>query len=140
MTDNTETRSFSDHSMSQTDLERMRSIYGESYTPYEWVFGGQCAVCKKPFEGMHLLSQVTCGDTCRKRLQRQRQREKEAMIKVMSEPQLIRGAIKRKERIPEFISELNRLKGEINDLLLLAGDSDQKSKHEMMQGLKNKHP
>lgn len=138
--ENPNARSLCDTSTSQTDLQHLKSLYGDDYIPYEWVFGGQCAVCKKPFEGMHLLSQVTCGDTCRKRLQRLRQREKEAMAKVMSELQIMRGGIKRKERLPEFINELNRLKGEINDLLLLAGDSDQKSKHEMMQGLKNKHP
>lgn len=38
----------------------------------------------------------------------------------------IGDSIKRKERVPDFIGDLKRLRLEINDLLLLAGDIEQK--------------
>jgi predicted nucleic acid-binding Zn ribbon protein len=131
--DTTESRSLRDTALSQTDLQN-------KYGPYEWVFGGECVVCRKPFEGMHLRSAKTCGDTCRKRLQRIRQNEKKAMANAMRELQTIRAGIKRNERLPECIEELKRLKGEINDLLLLAGDSEQVSKYQMVEGYRNKRP
>jgi predicted nucleic acid-binding Zn ribbon protein len=129
--DNLNGRSLRDTAWSQTDLQN-------KYGPYEWVFGGECVVCRKPFEGRHLLSAKTCGDTCRKRLQRIRQSEKKAMANAMRELQIIRAGIKRNERLPEFVEELKRLKGGINDLLLLAGDGEQLSKRQMLEGLKTK--
>ena len=113
-------RSVRDQAMSHNDLE--------TYVPYEWTSGGHCVVCGLPFSGPHLLSAKTCGDACRKRLQRLRQKEKQAWLRAMTELQTIRAGIKRKERIPEFIGELNRLRGEIDDLLHLAGDESEKSR------------
>lgn len=130
--ENNNARSLCDSDQSHNDLHHPD---GRPYIPYEWVSGGHCVVCKLPFSGPHLASAVTCGDTCRKRLQRIRAREKKAMSRAMSELQIMRAGIKRRERTPEFIAELNRLKGEINDLLLLAGDSEQLAKRDMMEGL-----
>lgn len=133
--ENPNSRSLRDTAMSQTDLH---SMYGENYIPYEWTSGGHCVVCQLPFSGPHLLSAKTCSDTCRKRLQRIRQREKQAWLRAMNELQTIRAGIKRKERVPEFIAELNRLKGELNDLLLLAGDPDELGRLGMLQDYKTK--
>jgi len=42
--------------------------------PHEYIKGGCCIVCGKAFEGNHLKSKKTCGDTCRQQLTRYRKR------------------------------------------------------------------
>lgn len=37
---------------------------------YEWIEGGSCSVCGKPFEGLHLASKKTCSNKCRVKLHR----------------------------------------------------------------------
>lgn len=100
--------------------------------PYEWIEGGACLICGKPFTGLHLASKQTCSPKCRKQLQRDRAEIEQAFTLAMSELQKLRRTINRRERVPVTIDELQRLKGEINDLLLLAGDSDAVARNQML--------
>jgi len=125
--ENTNTRSLCDIAVSHNDLP-------DNYIPYEWVTGGECAVCRKPFEGMHLLSQKTCGPSCRKRLQRLRASEAEVYSRIMSQFQIMRGGIKRRENVQQSIEQLKELKAQINDLLQLAGDDEELSRRTMLEG------
>ncbi len=136
----TNNRSLRDDDQSQTDLEHIKLLYGEDYIPYEWVDGGECVICRKPFEGRHLLSKITCGPKCRKRLQRLRQQETLAFPLAMHELQMMCGAIKRREKLERNISDLKRLKAEIDDLLHLAGDKEIVKRREMLANYQRKRP
>lgn len=74
----------------------------------------------------------TCSDKCRKAAQRRREAARLALPLAMYELGKMRDSIKRKERVPDFIADLKRLKGEINDLLLLAGDIDAVERNAML--------
>lgn len=76
--------------------------------------------------------QQTCSSTCRKKRQRRREQAKLAFPLAMYELGKIRDSIKRKERVPDFIADLNRLKAEINDLLVLAGEIDAVERNAML--------
>ncbi|MBI5671262.1 MAG: hypothetical protein HZC41_24970 [Chloroflexi bacterium] len=101
--------------------------------PYEWTTGGKCSECGKPFEGMHLLSKTTCSPKCRKRRERRQKEAHAAWIGALHELQKIRDAIKRDEDIEHHRECLNRLKGEINDLLLLAKDTEAMERRAMLE-------
>lgn len=78
-----------------------------------------CVECKRnPVRGKALF----CGSKCRKHAQRRREQARLAHPLAMYELSKIRDSIKRKERVPDFIADLQHLKAEINDLLLLAGE------------------
>lgn len=130
-------RSVCDADQSHTDLEinvtplSHRALDSE-YQPYEWTTGGACSECKQPFEGMHLVSKTTCSGKCRKRRERRQKEAYAAHIMVLHELAKIRDSLKRRENIGEFIPQLQRLKGEINDLLLLAGDREALEKQQML--------
>jgi hypothetical protein len=52
----------------------------------------------------------------------------------------IRDSIKRRERVPDFVEDLKRLKAEINDLLLLAGEREAMERQQMLQDRAMKMP
>lgn len=88
-----------------------------------------CSECKhNPVSGKALF----CSPKCRKAAQRRREAARLALPLAMYELGKIRDSIKRKERVPDFIADLKRLKGEINDLLLLAGDIDAVERNAML--------
>jgi hypothetical protein len=76
--------------------------------------------------------QKTCSPACRKKRQRRQQQARLALPLAMYELGKIRDSIKRKEGVPEFIADLKRLRGEIDDLLLLAGDIDTRERIAML--------
>lgn len=100
---------------------------------WEYTTGGRCEECKQPFEGKHLVSKTTCGPKCRKRRERRQKDAYSAHVVIVMELQKLRDAIKRGETIPDYLAQLQRIKSEVNDLLLLARDPDALSKHEMME-------
>ncbi len=77
-------------------------------------------------------NQSYCGATCRKRAQRRREQVKLALPLAMHELSKIRDTIKRREYVIDPIADLKRLKAEINDLLLLAGDSEERARVQML--------
>jgi len=90
--------------------------------------GHNCSECRKPCEG----EKLTCSDKCRKRRNRRQRDARTAIHLAMFELGKIRDSLKRRETVPRFIGDLNRLKAEINDLLLMAGDPDAVGRHEML--------
>lgn len=108
------------------------------YVAWEYTTGGQCSECKTPFEGMHLVSKTTCSPKCRKRRERRQKDAQSAWILALHELGKIRDSLKRREDVEQFIPQLQRLKGEINDLLLLAGEADAISKREMLEARANR--
>lgn len=89
-----------------------------------------CIECKsKPVTGE---KQICCSAKCRKKRQRRIEQARLALPLAMYELGKIRDSIKRKECVPDFIADLKRLKGEINDLLLLAGDIDAVERNAML--------
>ncbi len=100
---------------------------------YKWTSGGKCSECGEPFEGMHLASKTTCGPKCRKKRERRRQLARLAFPLAMYELSKIRDSLKRREDIEKFTEDLKRLKAEIGDLLLLAGEADAVAKREMFE-------
>lgn len=103
------------------------------YVPWEHTTGGECSECRKPFEGLHLVSKTTCSPKCRKRRERRQKDAHSAYILALHELGKIRDSLKRRENVEDFIPQLQRLKGEINDLLLLAGEADALAKREMLE-------
>lgn len=87
-----------------------------------------CSECRKPCVG----EKLTCSDKCRKRRQRRQRDARAAHHMVMFELGKIRDSLKRRETVPKFIADLQRLKAEINDLLLMAGDEDALNRHTML--------
>ena len=88
-----------------------------------------CCECKrKPVDGKALF----CSAGCRKRAQRRKHNARLALPLAMYELGKIRDSIKRRERLPDFISDLNRLQAEIFDLLHLAGDEEEMARRDML--------
>lgn len=104
----------------------------EGYVAWEHTTGGKCSECGKPFEGLHLVIKVTCGPACRKRRERRQKNQSEAWMIALSEMQKMRDGIKREESLETFRGQLHRLKGEIQDLLLLAKDADAVALRDML--------
>lgn len=100
---------------------------------YEYVTGGRCSECRKEFEGLHLASKTTCSAKCRKRRERRQKEAESAWVVILRELGNMRDAIKRGESVPEYIEKLHRVRGEINDLLLLAKDPDAVAKQQMLE-------
>jgi len=96
--------------------------------------GHNCSECRKPCEG----EKLTCSDKCRKRRNRRQRDARTAIHLVMFELGKIRDSLKRRETTPRFIADLNRLKAEINDLLLMAGDADAVQRHSMLTEVSRK--
>jgi len=101
---------------------------------YKWTTGGCCSECKQPFDGYHLASKSTCSLKCRKRRERRQKDAHAAWILALHELGKIRDSIKRRENVKEFIPQLQRLKGEINDLLLLAEEPEAMARLQMLEG------
>jgi hypothetical protein len=76
--------------------------------------------------------QKTCSPACRKKRQRRQEQARLALPLALHELGKIRDSIKRKERVPDFIGDLKRLRSEIDDLLLLAGDIDARERNAML--------
>lgn len=94
--------------------------------------GNYCSECRKDCLG------TTCSAKCRKRRQRRQSEARIAHSMVMFELGKIRDSIKRREDTNKHIQDLTRLKAEISDLLLLAGDADAMRLHEMRTELARK--
>ena len=94
----------------------------------------KCSECGAPIDGWDRGDRTTCGPRCRKARQRRQAQAKKAFSLAMAELAKIRDSLKRREQVDSFKSELQRLKAEINDLLLLAGDEDAKARQEMLEG------
>ncbi len=88
-----------------------------------------CIECK---HNRAVANQSYCGATCRKRAQRRREQVKLALSLAMYELGKIRDTIKRREYVIDPVADLKRLKAEINDLLLLAGDKDEMARVQML--------
>lgn len=86
--------------------------------------GCVCSECKKPLSPRAKSGALTCSDKCRKRRERRQKLQHAVWIDAMHALVEIRDAIKRGEDIEHHISSLNRLKEEINDLLVLAGEQN----------------
>jgi hypothetical protein len=93
---------------------------------------GYCSECRKSCPG------ITCSDKCRKRRNRRQRDARTAHHLVMFELGKIRDSLKRREDTNKHIQDLTRLKAEISDLLLLAGDADAMRLHEMRTELARK--
>lgn len=81
---------------------------------------------------------LTCSDKCRKRRQRRKQQARQAFSVAMRELGKVRDSIKRREDVDKHIADLQRLKGEINDLLVLAGDKDAMARLQMLEDRRGK--
>lgn len=91
-----------------------------------------CTECREPCKG------ITCSMKCRKRRERRQREARTAHAVVMHELSKIRVSLKRRENVTKLADDLKRLKGEINDLLLLAGDADAMNKHLMLTDISRK--
>jgi len=96
-------------------------------------FTRYCSECKEPLPKYCRIDQITCSPKCRKRRDRRQEQARLALPLAMYELGKIRDSIKRRERVPDFIADLKRLKDEVNDLLLLAGDEEAMRRREMME-------
>lgn len=92
----------------------------------------ECSECRTPTNG------ITCSTKCRKRRQRRRHEVQSAFPLVMSEMGKIRDSVKRREDLAQLIEQLKRIKGEVNDLLLMAGDQDAVNRHTMVSEILRK--
>lgn len=82
----------------------------------------QCSECRKELDRYTRSDIETCGSTCRKRRERRQAKAARAFPRAMYELGQIRDGLKRRERVPDYVAELQRLKQEVNDLLVLAGE------------------
>lgn len=100
-----------------------------NYPSEQAPYGRYCSECKsvKVRRG-----QITCSPACRKKRQRRQEQARLSLPLAMFELGKIGDSIKRKERVLDFIADLNRLKAEINDLLLLAGKIDAVERNAML--------
>lgn len=108
-------------------MEIERSVTGLSHN---------CTECKQPlplYRDGRTPKRVTCSPKCRKRRERRMKDQHSAYILALHELQKMRDGIKRREQLADFREQLNRLKGEINDLLLLAGDGDALARRQMLE-------
>jgi len=111
-----------DTDQSQNNMDR------ESVTQLSHV--RMCEECKRnPVTGRA----KTCGTTCRKRRERRQKEASAASIMALHELGKIRDSLKRREMRSKLILDLRRLKDEINDLLLLAGDTEALSRQQMLE-------
>lgn len=91
----------------------------------------KCTECRSELIGDQ--QQVTCSPKCRKRRERRQKDQQSAHVGAMLELQKIRDGIKRGEELKRYRDQLQRLKAEINDLLLLAKDPDAMAQREMLE-------
>lgn len=100
---------------------------------FEYITGGRCSECGQEFQGLHLASKTTCSPKCRKRRERRQRDSESAWVLALHELGKMRDGIKRGESLDKYREQLHRLKGEINDLLLLAKDADAVARREMLE-------
>lgn len=93
-----------------------------------------CSECRNPIKP----EAVTCSAKCRKRRERRQKDQHSAYIMALHELQKMRDGIKRGETIKDYRQQLNRLKDEINDLLLLVKDPDAVERREMLSSYRSK--
>jgi len=93
----------------------------------------KCIECGKELERWQNLKQITCSAKCRKRRERRQKDQQSAHVVVMLELQKMRDGIKRGEELVRYREQLQYLKNEINDLLLLARDPDAMAAREMLE-------
>lgn len=89
-----------------------------------------CSECRRP---LPTPSATTCSAKCRKRRERRQKSQHSAWIVSLRGLSEIRDALKRGEDMDHHRACLNRLKDEINDLLLLARDQDALQRREMFE-------
>lgn len=106
--------------------------------PHEWITGGRCSECRKEFEGWHLSTKTTCSTKCRKRRERRQKDAESAWVVVLQEMAKMRDGIKRGESLEKYRAQLNRIRDEAGDLLLLAKDPDMMAKREMLESRERK--
>jgi hypothetical protein len=92
-----------------------------------------CSECKKEINRYARSDVETCSATCRKRRERRQDKARRAFPLAMYELGKIRESLKHRERVPDFIAELQRLKAEINDLLVLAGEPESMARLKMLE-------
>jgi hypothetical protein len=97
-----------------------------------------CSECREELPAYCRIDQTTCIPKCRKARERRQKQARLALPLAMYELGKIRDSIKRHERVPDFINDLKRLKAEINDLLLLAGDTESMERREMIESIARK--
>lgn len=88
-----------------------------------------CSECKKPLQSG---AAVTCSAKCRKRRERRQKDQHAAWVMALHHLSQIRDALKRGEDIAHHQACLIRLKDEIYDLLVLAGDKDMLARLDML--------
>jgi hypothetical protein len=97
------------------------------------MYQAKCVECGKELDRWHNRLQLTCSPKCRKRRARRQKDQQSSHVVVMLELQKMRDGIKRGEELVRYREQLQYLKNEINDLLLLAKDPDSIASREMLE-------
>lgn len=84
---------------------------------FEWTSGGCCVICKKPFEGMHLLSKKTCGNTCRQKLYRYGERIENVYWQMVDGLKFYQMTLDIDELNDKTIEKLEKLQQRISTIL-----------------------
>jgi uncharacterized protein YdcH (DUF465 family) len=84
-------------------------------------------------------TRVTCSAKCRKRRERRQKDAHSAWILAQHELQKMRDSIKRGEQVVDLRNQLIRLRDEINDLLLLANESNAVQRLQFLSDWKIRH-
>jgi len=84
---------------------------------FEWIEGGHCIICNKPFEGMHLASKKTCGNTCRQKLYRYGERVENVYWQMVEGIKFYQMTIGIDELNAGTIEKLENLQNRIANLL-----------------------
>lgn len=84
---------------------------------YEWIEGGSCIICSKEFEGLHLASKKTCGNTCRQTLHRYGERVENVYWQMIEAVKFYETTIEIDELQDETIEKLKSIKSRIDRLL-----------------------
>ena len=99
----------------------------------------KCEMCGKEIEWHRRGDTKFCGQNCRKAYSRRKDKVKHGGDAAMSGLQELRLVIKKYADLrPDVIAQLNYLKGEINDLLHLAGDQDTMERVAMLNDMANR--
>lgn len=84
---------------------------------FEWIEGGKCIICGKEFEGLHLASKKTCGNTCRQKLNRYSKRVESVYWMTVNNLKFFGQTIVIDELNEETVDKLKKLRSRINIIL-----------------------
>lgn len=84
---------------------------------FEWVEGGSCIICGKQFEGLHLASKKTCGNTCRQKLNRYSKRIQSVYWMTVNNLKFYEKTIAVDELNAETVEKLRKLRQRIDIIL-----------------------